>query len=65
MAMAENVRTRLWHSACESGECVEVCFEGESVLVRESRNPDGPVLTFTHAEWREFCAAIAAGRLGV
>jgi hypothetical protein len=63
MAMAENVHTRIWHSACESGECVEVCFEGEAVLVRGSRDPDGPMLSFTHAEWREFCAAIASGKM--
>ena len=65
MAMAESVHTRTWHSACESGECVEVCFEGESVLVRGSRDPGGPMLSFTHAEWREFCAAIAAGKMTV
>lgn len=61
--MAEVVHERVWHSACESGECVEVCFDGESVLVRESRNPAGPTLTFTHAEWRAFCDAIRNGSM--
>jgi len=56
--------TRAWRSACgESGDCVEVCFEGEDVLVRSSRDRGGPALTFSQAEWRAFAAAIAAGEL--
>lgn len=61
--MTESGHTRLWHSACESGECVEVCFEGEDVLVRNSREPGGTMLTFTREEWRAFCAAVAKGEL--
>ncbi|WP_222106272.1 DUF397 domain-containing protein [Catellatospora sichuanensis] len=47
--------------ACESAHCVEVCFDGASVLVRSSREPDGPWLTFDREEWRVFCAAVAEG----
>ena len=34
--------------------CVEVAFVDDSVLVRHSHNPSGPVLTFTHSEWQAF-----------
>lgn len=39
---------------CESGSCVEVARTGDSVFMRNSSSPDGPILTFTHAEWTAF-----------
>lgn len=32
------------------------------VAVRDSKNPDGPVLTIESAEWREFIAGVKADR---
>lgn len=43
------------------GDCVEVAFAGDSVLVRHSHNPTGPVLTFTHSEWRAFLTGMHNG----
>jgi hypothetical protein len=64
VAVTDEADVRRWHSACgESGDCVEVSFEDDSVLVRGSRDRSGSMLTFTRAEWRAFCAAIAAGEL--
>lgn len=61
--MADTANTRIWQSACgEAGDCVEVCFEGDSVLVRGSREPDGAVLSFTLQEWRAFTSGVLAGR---
>ena len=31
------------------------------VLVRDSKNPDGPVLTFTPDEWQAFLTGAQAG----
>ncbi len=61
--MSEKETDRGWVTAqaCESAHCVEVCFDGASVLVRSSREPDGPWLTFDREEWRVFCAAVAEG----
>ena len=44
-----------------SGACVEVCIVDGAVLVRDSKNPDGPVLTFTPEAWAEFVAGVADG----
>ena len=41
-------------TASGGGNCVEVSFTGESVLMRHSRNPHGPVLTFSRSEWEAF-----------
>lgn len=46
------------HSA--NGNCVEVAAPGQ-VLVRDSKNPEGPVLSFTPDEWRTFLRKARAG----
>jgi hypothetical protein len=39
-----------------NGNCVEVAGDGATVLVRDSKNPGGPRLRFTRAEWQAFLA---------
>jgi hypothetical protein len=48
-------------TASAQGNCVEVSFAGESVLMRNSRSPQGPVLSFTHPEWEAFLTGIHNG----
>jgi len=50
----------MWRKAsyCENGGCVEVAGNGHTVQVRDSKNPDGPVLTFTPAAWAVFLADV-------
>lgn len=46
-----------WHKSTASGangNCVEVAVVDDSILVRNSRGPLGPVLSFTRQEWRAF-----------
>ena len=41
-----------------NGNCVEVAeLPGDSVGIRDSRDPGGPVLRFTRAEWAAFLRA--------
>ncbi len=48
-----------------SGTCVEVADLNDGHrAVRDSKNPTGPALTFTPAEWAAFTAAVRAGELG-
>ena len=51
-----------WRKSSKSNfaGCVEVCFTGGGVAVRDSRDPDGPVLHFTAAQWTAFLAGAAA-----
>jgi hypothetical protein len=53
----------VWHvsSTCESGACVMVARQGDSVLLGNTSQPDGPVYTYTRAEWREFLAGAKMG----
>lgn len=39
---------------CDSGTCVEVASLKDGVVVRDSKDPEGPVLRFTHDEWHAF-----------
>jgi hypothetical protein len=45
-----------------SGNCVEVAgLPGDGVGVRNSRDPDGPVLRFTPDEWSAFLGGVRNG----
>ncbi len=48
------------HSSDEGGACVEVAVHPSAVHVRDSKDPDGPALTFAPAAWSAF-TAFAAG----
>lgn len=46
-------------SRCANGECLEARRPTEvEVHVRDSTDPDGPILTFTSADWRTFLAGL-------
>lgn len=47
-------------SGSEGGECVEVAACPEAVHVRDSKDPEGPVLTFPAAAWSAFVTYAAA-----
>jgi hypothetical protein len=48
------------YSGGNGGECVQVAPEPSTgrVLVRDSKDPHGPVLTVTAAEWRRFTSYV-------
>jgi len=48
-------------SRSESGNCVEVAFADDQVLVRDSKDPGGPVLSFSRAEWDAFLGGVWDG----
>ena len=45
-------------------DCVEVAELPGRVAMRDSKDPTGPVLAFTRAEWRAFLGGIHAGEFG-
>ncbi|MGD0703062.1 MAG: DUF397 domain-containing protein [Trebonia sp.] len=54
----------VWRKSKESnatGECVEVAITDDAVLVRHSHDPSGPVLSFSHPEWKAFLAGAHKG----
>ena len=53
------------HSGPDSDNCVEVAFVGEAIAVRDSRNPEGPALIFTPAEWDAFVGGAKDGEFDI
>lgn len=54
---------RAWRrsSVCATSGCLEVRHSDGLVLVRDSKDPDGPVLRYTLEEWDAFVAGVKAG----
>lgn len=49
-------------SSAEGGNCVEVAeLPGGGRAVRDSKDPSGPVLRFTPAEWAAFADGMRGG----
>jgi hypothetical protein len=48
-------------SGADSDNCVEVAFVDEVIAVRDSKNPTGPALIFTPAEWDAFVGGAKDG----
>jgi hypothetical protein len=51
------------YSGANEGSCVEVMQADRLVAVRDSKNPDGPVLAFGRTEWRGLLSGIKSGDL--
>jgi predicted secreted Zn-dependent protease len=53
-----------WRKSTRSGaagHCVEVANVPSAVLVRDSKDANGPVLTFAAAQWSGFISGVRAG----
>ncbi|MEV1290546.1 DUF397 domain-containing protein [Micromonospora sp. NPDC049679] len=48
-------------SRCDTQACVEVRPDGDHVDIRDSAQPDGPLLTVTADAWRHFQSAVKRG----
>lgn len=50
-------------SFCDScSDCVEVRKSNDNnIIVRDSKNPDGPTLSFSQFEWRAFIKGAKVG----
>jgi hypothetical protein len=55
----------VWQKSRESadggGNCVEVAIIDTAVLIRNSQDPAGPVLSFSYPEWRAFLVGARNG----
>jgi len=64
----DDLKNAVWRKSSYSGNggnCVEVAdLPGGRAAVRDSKHPDGPVLSFTRAEWEAFLAGARDGEFG-
>jgi predicted secreted Zn-dependent protease len=64
MSYAHEGNTSLtWRTAfsCNGGTCVKVAAVGQMIFLGDSKLPDGPILSYTSAEWHEFVAGVKNG----
>ncbi|MBW8803405.1 MAG: DUF397 domain-containing protein [Catenulispora sp. 13_1_20CM_3_70_7] len=63
--MSSDFTTARWTKASASsgnGACVEIAsIRPDEIYVRNSRDPEGPVLRFTKQEWVAFVAGVKEG----
>jgi hypothetical protein len=62
--MTADLSRAQWFKSSRSAskaDCVEVAFVEGAVGVRDSKNPTGPALVFTPAEWDAFTASVHGG----
>ncbi|MER8182220.1 Scr1 family TA system antitoxin-like transcriptional regulator [Kitasatospora sp. NPDC094015] len=53
------------YSDGNGGDCIETAYNlGDTIPVRDSKNPDGPQLHFPATTWERFVRAAADGRFG-
>lgn len=48
-------------SRCDTQTCVEVARTNGGVLLRDAKDPAGPVLAFSQEAWISFAAGVAEG----
>lgn len=53
------------YSGTNGGECVEVGAAGNSVAVRDSKDPHGPVLAIEPCAWQAFTGQVKDRRPGL
>lgn len=57
-----------WRKARRSagnGACVEVASAGSRILVRDSKDQDGPMVGYPAGSWRVFLSDVKKGRLSL
>jgi predicted secreted Zn-dependent protease len=52
-----------WRTAlsCNGGQCVQVAVSEQMVVIGDTKSPDGPFLSYTPAEWRDFVSGVKKG----
>jgi predicted secreted Zn-dependent protease len=56
-----SVRWQKSSASAANGDCVEVGPAPDLVLIRNSKHPSGPVLSFSYAEWAAFVIGVRDG----
>jgi hypothetical protein len=57
------LRWRKSSSSADTANCVEVAETPSGRAVRDSKDPDGPMLSYTIESWRDFIADVRQGLL--
>jgi hypothetical protein len=59
---ATGLHWRKARRSANNGACIEAALSGGRILVRDSKDPDGPMLGYAGATWRMFTSEAKMGR---
>ncbi len=63
--MRQHLSWRKSSHSSDDGACVEIAgLDGNGRAVRDSKDPTGPALSFSAAQWAAFTAGVRAGEFG-
>lgn len=60
-AERENLAWRKAQQSTNNGQCVEIASAVGKIAIRDSKDPDGPILVYTPAEFSAFLAGARNG----
>jgi Domain of unknown function (DUF397) len=60
MDMSSAVWRKSSYSGANGGNCIEIAAAARTVVVRDSKEPDGPVLAFGPNVWQRFADHVKA-----
>jgi len=64
-----NLSNAVWRraSACDNsgGSCVEVTNLGDTIITRDSKDPQGTVQAYTRSEWGAFIDGVKKGEFDI
>jgi uncharacterized protein DUF397 len=46
---------------CNGGACIRVASQNDQILIGDSKNPGGPVLSYSRGEWDAFVEGVRLG----
>jgi hypothetical protein len=61
--MNDDLRWRKSRYSGQGANCVEVAPVHDGTAVRDSKDPNGAILTFPEDTWRAFIGAVKSGRI--
>jgi hypothetical protein len=58
-----DLASAVWRKSSYSGVngCVEVAFVDGHIMIRDSKDQQGPILVFTPTEWTAFLSGVRSG----
>jgi hypothetical protein len=62
MDMSSAIWRKSTYSGANGGNCIEIAVAARTVAVRDSKDPDGPVLAFGPNDWQRFANQVKQAR---
>jgi Domain of unknown function (DUF397) len=62
MDMSSAIWRKSSYGGANGGNCIEIAVAARTVAVRDSKDPDGPVLAFGQNHWQRFANQVKQAR---